>query len=950
MKKILSKIAIASALFLGACSNDAPDIQAGNGGLKYVVSSNVLNSEKETMVLDRESPIVFVMNDSLSQVTVSMSNGGALVPVRVRQSRDSVIVTSSTGTWDALQYNLSLVGSFKNGVGVSFDLSISREPGLNLVSSNAFDVANNTGYLQVPVTVGTLNYVFDQAVTTVELAKVYKGFIAAGNEVASTSSMAGDTLKLALGVDSLEFNNTYVVTFRVRSATGNWVDKTGGLVFTTATSSFLAVGSNVEVVGTAVGKPTFDFPLQGAITVEFSEAIDTDVRRLIWAASASTTFDLGNSKGTVAGGLIEANVAISGNTLTVTPVLPLTGVSNGNSVGFRVTVQSLRDRYLNTTVEVKATLRDNKLYVVSTNVVDSLGYYRPFKSFGDSLVVSFSKASKPETFKVIGFTTGYTVSWSADSLVATIKNLDTLTLATYGAVNPYETSAGTCTYGCGGAPITFSAVAADDGKTYTVGFSGYALQVHSEYEMVVVGSNILDQHPDNTIKVVAGEHVKDSLNAASSITVSFNRAVDTTKIKNAKESDKYLWIDYVEAISGNLIRIPATLEFSADARTVTINPVADLAALHANASIIDYSVHAAAVPALNLQSTKTASGVAAANKIVTAAFNVKFTPVNISALAMTIRKDTTHVVGGVNYKSHYDSLSVGFTSAAFTGAAGAPTLRVLVMQPALSADTVSYYQYRARNTLRNGTVGGWVYSTTTYVPTKRATLVDNAATLLTKSYEAIDITLENTLKVWDKDDDGTAYLNGFKFFNDGAVMEVQMRAVKDYDNDGVMDATDSYGPWSNSISFVDNIAPCDAKYNPTSNATVALTIPRPGLNRTGVDNSNATLEYTFTFPEDMDVTTLPAVSFYWASAATTTAKPVVDANASSWTDARHYVARYTLIAGTDYSTLAYWKGSIAGMKDASGVSVVTSGSSNLADGVAETVATYGSSRLNATAF
>lgn len=941
MKNIFKFAVVSAALFLGACSKDAPDIQGGTEDLKYVVSSNVLNGQKESMELAYETPIVFVMVDSLVQVTVTMEGGtsvscsggactvtngavtgGVITPVRVRQSGDSVIVTPTLGAWTKAAYSLTLVGSFKSGVAASFEIGLTREPGLNLVSTNFWDIKNEVPYQEVPVSVGTLTLEFDQDIDSVEQFRLVAN---TGVEVATTTAIAGNVLTATIGVDSLEFKASYSVFYTVRTEAG--LRQQGTYTFQTAVTTFLPVSSNVKVLNTAVGEETYDFPLQDTLDVTFSEKLNTDLRRLAWSASTST-FDLGNNKGTGASGLIESNVIIDGATLRVVPVLPLTGVSNGSTVGFRVSVQAARDVNLSYIVEVQAYLRDNKLYVVSTNVLDSVGKYRPFTVTGDSLVVNFSKAVKAEGFKVNGFVGNYSVSWTADKMTATIKNIDTLNAGEYSDATPYEyapTTASTCKYGCAAA-ITFSAVADDDGMTYAPTFSGYSLQIHTEFDLALVDVNVLEGHRDATVPVSLTEDYKDTLNDSTNVVLTFNRALDTNLIKTwiskDAQTDKFTYIWYYD-IDNNPKRVPATVTLSNEGRTLTLDPVEKLPIFRDGAkasSKTQYRINIDELLALGLKKSDGIASITLASGA-TGYFELPSTNVNISALVVGLKKDTT-----ATSVKRYDSVSVALTTLAFNQ--GSNTLALRIVQPSLSQDSIKYYQYRTQVIYRNGVASGWFYSSEEETPSYRG-LLSTSQEITGMASIAASVDLDNMpgLKVWDKDGDDNDYLNGLAFFNDSSTIEVQVRGVNE--NDATKDDDDSYTAWSSSIKFVDNVAPFDPVY-PGHKAVVEIDIPVT-LNRTL--GTAATQKYTFKFAEDMDVSTTPLITFYPTAAPS----PVLSAS-SSWTDARTYEMVYNY-AAQDYSAITSVVASVMGMKDASGVSIKSTGSTGTLSGGAGAITT-----------
>jgi hypothetical protein len=942
MKNIFKFAAISAAVLLGACSKDAPTIQAGSEGLKYVVSSNVLNSEKEAMELGYADSIVFVMSGALTQVSVTIEDtvNDVIVPIRVRQSGDSVIINPSAGAWASEFYVLNLVGSFGNGVGVSFELGLARKPGLNLIDANFYDIKNEIIYQEVPVSVGALTLKFDQVLDTagVEQVKLYD---ANNVEVATTTAVDSSVLTVNIGVDALEFNTSYHLVYTVRSSAGFANGNT--IFFRTATSTFLPVESNVKVLGTAVGEETYDFPLQGTLEVTFSEALDTAKSKIKWLSSTSS-YNLVNRKGVVsaAGTTFDANVEISGSTLRVTPAMPLTGVSNGLTVGFKVVVQAARDIKLFDTLEVQANLRNNKLYVVSTNVIDSLGKYRPFKVTGDSLVVTFSKAVNPEGFKAVGLGFGYSVSWDATKTVATIKNIasDTLNAGDYDDETPYEysntTTTSTCKYGCGSS-ITFSAVAADDGQVYTAGVNGYALQIHTEFDLALVNANVVAGHVDPTRPVVVAEGYKvaDSLNDSMDIVLTFNRAVDTTLIKKWTTNDpattKFVYInDHYYTGSGNAWAdkiIPATLSFDSTGKILTLNPVEKLAVFtdknqtsatnkdqytvvfNTNNSAAGlYGVRANGLKAADgVSSITLASGAAATSKY----FTMPMVYMNVSgteytpALAM---KDTT--IAGTKYVQ--DSLSVGLaTSAAKNGT----SLKFRLTQPTIVKGVINNYQYRAQVRYKGvSTVSGWFYSANE-TAAQWLGMLDLLAsdTAAKKTFTtSLDISGMAGLMTWDKDGSGSAFLNGQTFFNNGDTIELQVRGYHLNSSDT------SYTPWSASLKYVDNVAPMNPVYqgqglDVTVGASRGAYLNRTTGNYPTVDS----VIYVVTFPEDMDVSTAPLYTFY-PTTLTAAEKPVFDNVRSKWTDAQHYKMVFNLASGTDYSAVTSLVFAVNKMRDAAG--------------------------------
>ena len=184
-------------------------------------------------------------------------------------------------------------------------------------------------------------------------------------------------------------------------------------------------------------------------------------------------------------------------------------------------------------------------------------------------------------------------------------------------------------------------------------------------------------------------------------------------------------------------------------------------------------------------------------------------------------------------------------------------------------------------------------------------------------------------------------------FNAGTQVQVQGRAVKTI-SAGVY----SYGQWSNTVSFGDNVAPGDTFY---SVAVTAGALSGAGtFNNTGntvnVGNSADSSQYiTLTFPEDMDRSTKPTASFYYGVA---TVNPAPHGALNSyWQDARHYRLYVFLPANQDsrFASAAAWYFAIncAGMKDYNGTVLQGTGSiGTAANGITYAAAFAGSSTGN----
>jgi hypothetical protein len=168
-------------------------------------------------------------------------------------------------------------------------------------------------------------------------------------------------------------------------------------------------------------------------------------------------------------------------------------------------------------------------------------------------------------------------------------------------------------------------------------------------------------------------------------------------------------------------------------------------------------------------------------------------------------------------------------------------------------------------------------------------------------------------------------------------------------------AEDQYGIWSSAISFADNVAPCDSDFVGIANLTsanggVQITAIAGGIITAGLTAADSTKWIKLTFPEDMDTSTKPTITFARGTAAAALYAAVggalpgdpsiargdglLAANYTGWHSTTEYyayikfptLANYTAAsAATPYIGYAY-NVSVAGMKDNSGVTIQDWGS------------------------
>jgi hypothetical protein len=586
----------------------------------------------------------------------------------------------------------------------------------------------------------------------------------------------------------------------------------------------------------------------------------------------------------------------------------------------------------------------------------SFTQYRVFKNRGDSLVVTFSQAiDTSKTFRLTGFGTvsKLTYRWSVDLKTVTVK--DTSTLANVKAYTvPVDYSlTGTPQYSNLTFVLTTLAGEVQGALAPNADFSGLRpdLQIHTEVQLVAVDANFLSVHDASAM--TAGDAVIDTFLPAQDITIIFNRAVDTSAVRAAVR-DAYFSL-FNSAVT--TIPLDYAISFSIDGKTVTLNPTVDL--VPANT----YNVKVTGVP--DLSSGNRYSGPATGNYLVTANFKVQpLTKVtSIAGLAAAIAVDTNTTAGVADNR-------IGASPMAAIGGVYRNALlstetayRFLLMESAWNAhhaDSVAGYQWRVRAVSRTGVAGDWYeVSPASNITTSAWSTAWNASTLNAANAAKKAIlnvaaarTLLNGLIVTYLRTNWVGrpgYSNGNNSFNDSAQIEVQVRPVKDFNADGNYTDAGEFGQWSNSVIVADNIAPCDSDFVMQANLAtlaqggvgVARAIKWDNNNPGDVAFDSAASTVTLTFPEDMDTSTVPTLTF--ASGTATAANyslgviPVDPRVAlgngagkvTGWTSARAYTAYILMTSQEDYRSTSPGVPYIGfainigvdGMRDASGVTI-----------------------------
>jgi hypothetical protein len=465
-----------------------------------------------------------------------------------------------------------------------------------------------------------------------------------------------------------------------------------------------------------------------------------------------------------------------------------------------------------------------------------------------------------------------------------------------------------------------------------------------------LSTNLLDSVNNVTfaLPVTAGQDIRDGVGTdsllpiASNITLTFSRAIDTVAVKKNPNAYLKLW----ELIAGTDIQNEIAVSYSNAGKTITIDPVVDLK------YSTYYYLQIDTLPALiaGAKDVRFGDGVAAAgqydNKHLfnTAFKTVARTTANISALVVTdLGIDTVPTITGD--KRYGYSAAGAYAGGSYKG----PTaLTVRFTELAWNAnhdDSVAEYQVQVKTAGSKTT--GW-YTCSGTLTTAGFSSFD--ATKKNRNGLTIDLTAQSfysDLKT-DERKPNADYFNGDAVFNYGDSIGVRIRPIIDNGQD-----VGEFGQWSNVVYFKDNVAPCDSTMcgagNYTNEAAGGVTIRTAGAGFGGVvcgvrdgvsaasiarppvgagdfsgysDNSYAVMELTF--PEDMDLTTAPALALYYGGGVSATPLSV-NSTYSKWVSSRVYRIVVT-IPFADYSANdVYCVLSVAGMKDASSITVQSHG-------------------------
>jgi hypothetical protein len=566
--------------------------------------------------------------------------------------------------------------------------------------------------------------------------------------------------------------------------------------------------------------------------------------------------------------------------------------------------------------------------IVSLDNKMPTGTYRVFTLLNDSLRVTFSLPIDTSARSLLRFRANIrdagnkfyrsTVTWDSTLTKATIHLVDTLRSADAFAEQGYtEFSPGTRAI----PEVTFDCSTPDGIVTSGLGLLQGNIELHSEPGLCVIQSNILNNHSPLT-EVLAGELPVTEFNPDSALTVTFNRVLDTTAIVLEAENNRVVIAD-----EGG-VYYPCALSFSPDSRTIKIYPRIKMQAGK------KYFLRLTQIPAAGIKNALAISkhagaytGRAASNALLEKPFVIKNT--NITGVKATLLPDSNTFLPAPAKRYGYsagDSAGAVYSRIVGGENAGSNTKIILRFKEAawnsFHDDSVGGYQIQAQKIDRSGKATAW-YTAEATLPSASFSPIKDGISIVTFSMGSeLFFPAFNTQ---DLDGDGVYYQNKMSIFNDSARILIKIRPfVGDLNY-----RTPVVGAWSNSISIVDNVAPCDGEfvcgYFCDSISYGGVTV-NPTVNWKNTSSSLQIGGYVeILFPEDMDIRgKSPVVSIYYGSFSGAIPQYPITINTalSRWISARNYRCAINIPPG-DYthnadSTGSYFNVNVAGCRDIAG--------------------------------
>jgi hypothetical protein len=890
-----------------------------------IVKSNVLNDNFEGLTNVAEN---IEMWYKLSRTLVASSIAAKVdnVDAVVRTNADTVFVKSVKVFGAGAEPVVEITGLDNDGIAVHLIgdgtdwPAFKVRPALFPVASNTWGTRGMDDPAKDFPFYGVMWVKFSQALST-DLNDITWSTVAGAYTVRAKKTGAIDPNATAwIHVDTLFVlpDNRAAITYDMTVGFGVTVKTTLGQVSPSAfdfTVKTTPLYLNVKVTNTldANGVMREDFGAFDEVWVVSSVSIDT----ILDAYSAATPV-VGGAVPDAGSGALRSRIRLStnGDTIFYTPATKLISGST-YSLDFDVRLKgesmgTVHPKALDIAWKVKSGVA-----ITAMNVMANGSTFRPFKVIGDSLVVTFSKAidtsaSAPTTFTINGIPgIATTKVWSNNLKTVTIKNTDTLSGRPYSiAANDYTTTNPAYDY-----QISFDVTCTDgEEKNGLIGENAYVgkLAIKTEQKLALIGTNAVPSHVTNEAIAINEAHT-DEFAVAGNPTLVFSRAIDTNKVKADVVN---LYQNFIQLRkSGSSLPLEFAISFSSDAKTVTINPVAVLD------YATEYNIVITGIPVVGMMNANAFTGNGGSSSILTL---YDFKTVNAPAISLA-GKATTILID-----SQSTTLRYGYTPANANynaGAVAAGSFRVKIQKTAWNAnylDSVSGYQFRIRNSVDGTVWSGWTTLTsmsgagTGYDPFDPQVNGTSRFHQYTANISGDASGVINNLLIADG---GASYTNGDNMLNKATSVQIIARAYKN--NTGVY----SYAEWSTPITFSDNVAPGDPDFGST-NISVTTNFGVASFDR----QANATLDSSnyvdVDFPEDMNVTTVPSIGFYDGRSTGSTA-PTAAAN-SGWQTARKYRFYIKLASGVNYTYLAaarewYLKISVIGMKDYSGVTLVSSG-------------------------
>lgn len=554
----------------------------------FVVASNVLDADG--LGLKNISPMIvpyFVMAKALdaANLSVSLTYNDTAFLVNPILSGDTLFLRHDLNLPAERVFSVDIYGYTKRTrerVHVLLDSTSRFETGkgLYVTSSNTWNTSGK--YRSSFAQYDTLWVCFSEALNTdasgIAWAAASKGqetLYGSGVTANATTWIHGDTLFVrpdqrlsAESGDSVGFNVT--------------VSSKSGLT-----------AENVEIYSKYVPE-TYSVLWTNTLSLQGEMREDLRIRDTVYIVSAEPIdsivgFSISDTSAALPSGIQRKNISLRGDTIVFVPSVALVpGILYG--LDFDVRTPEGRTVYNVLGVEWKTAYQ---VSVLSVNN-QSNGIYRVFKSVGDSLVVSFSEAIDTSVSATVPFHVNMSdvngnivqtdVAWNKTRTVATIKNVTPLPTANFGAA-PGNSNASSA---LAVSAVTFDLTTSAGEIAQKLTLSTSSVYIYTEQGLCPVNSNAVKGH-SSSYELTYSETARADFPLDSAVTVTFNRALDTTYMKQTGLSDFVL----LENKSGDTIAV--TYSFSKDAKSIYMKPKSALTAK------VEYRIYMDEVPALGIR-------------------------------------------------------------------------------------------------------------------------------------------------------------------------------------------------------------------------------------------------------------------------------------------------------------------------------------------------------------